>query len=72
MIIISSLTLIYNLNSRLAVNESNSNNNTINQSFTEQPINSSKRDIENKSNTTRVTNTLTLNKNLKNKVEPFH
>ncbi len=61
----SSLTLIYNLSSRLAVNESNSNSNTINQSFSEQPINSSKRDIENKSNTTRVTNTITLNKKFK-------
>lgn len=61
----SSLTLIYNLNSRIGFNESISNNNTNNQSFTEVPINNSNRAIENNSTTTRVTNTITANKKFK-------
>lgn len=61
----SSLTLIYNLNGRIGINESISNNNTINQSSSDVPINSSNRSIENNSTTTRVTNTITLNKKFK-------
>lgn len=61
----SSLTLVYNLNSRIAFNESLSSNNTANQSATEVPINSSNRDIDNNSTTTRVSNTITLNKKFK-------
>ncbi len=61
----SSLTLIYSLNGRIGINESISNNNTVNQSSSEVPINSSNRSIENNSTTTRVTNTITLNKKFK-------
>lgn len=61
----SSTTLIYNLNSRIAQNESISNSNTSNKSASELPINSSNRAIENNSNTVRVSNTITLNKKMK-------
>lgn len=61
----SSLNIIYNLNSRIAMNESNNYNNTRNRNNEETPISNSERNITNQSNTIRVSNTLTVNKKLK-------
>ncbi len=61
----SATTLIYNLNTRLSFNESETYNATNNITPTEVPINTSQRDNNSKSTTTRVSNQITVNRKFK-------
>ncbi len=61
----SSLTLIYNLNSRIGFNTDENNNSTKNITYSDLPINSSKRNNSSESKTIRVSNQMTFNKKYK-------
>lgn len=61
----SSLTIIYNLNARLAFIEGNNDSRTINATYDEMPISSKVARKSDRSVTTRVNNQVTLNKKLK-------
>ena len=58
-------SIIYNLNTRLSFNESNSYNSTRNVTNSEQPISQSTRSNTNQSTTTRVSNNVVVNRKLK-------